>query len=773
MNAVPVSVDTQLKGSLPIYGGIPLPQGLLYSRKNLNLLDFQGNAIPFQTQILSAWADSSIKWLLLDFIDEFTLEDNHHYNLQISKSKLQLQSSGNFSWVLQENDKVVVTGEHYKFEISSKFFDLFHRLWCDINSDGNYSSDEILSSAGKLFIKFNDELFSANLPEELTVEELGDIKAVIKISGWYINEKGKPFCKYIVRLTAYRQLNVLGVSHTIIYTGYPANNYGPYTKNRSLPDNETVQQISLVFPFKLNHFSFGVNSKIYSAKLNESINLLQKDDERYVVSSAKYKKEITGKMDGKLVLENDQIKMQFDIDKFWQQFPKAFQINQNEIMIHLLPDTGSELDLQTEAASRGPDAVARGSAYGLAKTHHLTLSFSAAQKKSETKATFIKPVLLKIDPQWIEQCNVIPGLPAYSSNNVLEIEQTIAELFNWAVRQQKNFRWYGMLDFGDVRTWYRQENGKTDWHPQGRWGWYNCEAMGLHSGILLQYLRTGNIAYFDFAQNFSRHLMDVDVVHYNTIGNDPRLVLVLDEQLSLVGSMHRHNYNHWGGRNDEVSHTNVFGILLYYYITGELRAKDVLLEIGQFLQKKPLSYYGHPDIVPSRNLGNLLWGDVLLYQFTSDPVYKTDANWAARILIDGQQEDGSWQETYNPVNRSWKGKPQRLFMTAYILPALIAYHQITPDESVKQAIIKATDYLRQTEKYLPFVDALAYCYYLTGNQQYLSQLKDQYRFVVSKQNRSADPLMRGLIFDKIIYHRPNLFLYSLPLGLKPLIEEVP
>jgi len=102
------------------------------------------------------------------------------------------------------------------------------------------------------------------------------------------------------------------------------------------------------------------------------------------------------------------------------------------------------------------------------------------------------------------------------------------------------------------------------WHPEGRWGWYNCEVAGTHSGALIQYLRTGKQKYLDFGENLARHIMDVDTCHYNTIANDPRLKGVIDDEVSQVGSMHRHNGDHWGDRNEEADHTNNFGILLYY-----------------------------------------------------------------------------------------------------------------------------------------------------------------------------------------------------------------
>jgi len=57
-------------------------------------------------------------------------------------------------------------------------------------------------------------------------------------------------------------------------------------------------------------------------------------------------------------------------------------------------------------------------------------------------------------------------------------------------------------------------------------------------------------------------------------------------------------------------------------------------------------------------------------------------------LVNGQNEDGSWCENFNPLDNSWSGAPPPLYMTGYTLPALIQYHIDTKDESVGYAIFK-------------------------------------------------------------------------------------
>ena len=326
---------------------------------------------------------------------------------------------------------------------------------------------------------------------------------------------------------------------------------------------------------------------------------------------------------------------------------------------------------------------------------------------------------------------------------------------------------YGMLDFGDTRTWYRKDAYDKSyvtwgWHPEGRWGWFNCEAAGTHTGALLQYLRTGKWTYFQFGEDLTRHIMDVDTVHYNTVARDPRLASVMDDEYSRVGSMHRHNADHWGGRNEEASHTNVVGILLYYYLTGDPRAHDVALEVGDFFLGEHITYSGHPDIAPQRTLANVLWGDVWLYELTHDERYlRGAAKWAAR-LIAGQQQDGSWVETYDPLSNAWTGEVSSSYMAYYTLPALIAYHRLTNESAVAAAIVNGTRYLMAHEEFYPFFDALAYGWELTGEAQFLDEGQARLARLIEKQDRSGDPDRQGIISEKITYGRVSPFLYSIP-----------
>jgi hypothetical protein len=264
--------------------------------------------------------------------------------------------------------------------------------------------------------------------------------------------------------------------------------------------------------------------------------------------------------------------------------------------------------------------------------------------------------------------------------------------------------------------------------------------------------------------------MDIDTCHYNTVANDKRLKRIYEEY-SQVGSMHRHNADHWGGRNEEADHTNLTGLLLYYYITGDDRARDVLDEIGSFFLKERITFFKHPDSALQRALANVLWGDVLMYELTGDERYKKAADKFANIFYIGQLSDGSWPEWYDPVSDIWRGELAHHYMANYTLYALIEYHKLTGNKAIADCIVRATDYLSQNEEYLAFFHGLAYSYWLTGDSRFIDEGVKRLNAAMGSQRRDQGPIWDGIIYQKAYYCRPSEFLYSIPWLFKALEEK--
>ncbi|MFT5387088.1 MAG: hypothetical protein ACI9E5_000210, partial [Candidatus Omnitrophota bacterium] len=593
----------------------------------------------------------------------------------------------------------------------------------------------------------------------------------LKAEGWFVSQKNKKFCKFIVRLQAFAGKSFVKVYHTFIYTGYPENKEHYLYKIKKLPANETIQAIYIETPLLFDDTQFSMANEageFIEIPAGKSINIKQVEhdkfsieglDENIIGRQLKGWFDVSGKDRGLSIVMKD----------LWQQFPKGwdYDTSSNKLITHIWPAWAPELDLKTTPSANGTDAVGRGSAFGLGKTHEMSFYFHDKGFTNADEGNVVNlletTTLLSAAPKWVSDTLAIGKISPYRSKAVAT-EGIIESLFDWAQRQPKDSKWYGMIDYGDVRTWHHEKDGEHAWHLDGRQGWMGNEIMGLSVGCFYQYLRTGQYKYLEFGEDAALHVMDIDTVHYNTVANDKRLKKITDAY-SQVGSQHRHNADHWGGRNEETSHTNLHGTLLYYYMTGNERAFDVAKEIGGFFLKEKITYFRHPDIAPQRNIGNILWGAVDMYEATGEQKYKTLADKYADVLFKGQNYDGSWADTYNPMSRRWSGKPSALHTLEYTLPALIAYHRLTKNKAIAKAIVDGTSYFSMHKPYNPFFEALSYSYYLTNNVRFLELAQDRLDVARRGQRHNDNPLEDGMIYQKAFFMRPIEFLYHLPFVL--------
>ncbi|MBI4342290.1 MAG: hypothetical protein HY599_02860 [Candidatus Omnitrophica bacterium] len=779
-----VSAGLPLSVRLPITGGIPFPMGQLSPEAPVRLADAAGTPWPIQTRPLATWEDGSVKWLLVTTQVPPSAVGRNLF-LDYGASVVRDAAAGPRVDVTQTPDAVVVTTGPLRFTVSRTAFTFFESAAVDRNGDRAFSEEERLASRGDLVVRHRDIDYRSSLDRRtyrLEVEEAGPLRATLKASGWFRDAGGKGFCRFIVRFQAFAGLPQVRVYHTFIYTGYPENRHHEEYRGLTLPENETIQEIRIELPVDVTEraaFLSADEQGAFTLPLGASTTITQYEDDAYRLRGGPGQPLREGsRHEGWLLAQNARAGVMVQVRDAWQQYPKELAADPaaKRLVIKLWPESAGALDLKTGPEAYGPDERARGSAFGLGKTHELMVGFLGIPIEETTASAIAQlwrePWLLFADPAWHEATKAWgPTIGAAQPEQFPKAEQMLVDLFGWAERQPRDFRWYGMLDYGDTLLWYRKEAYDKSyddwgWHPDGRWGWHNCEAICTHGGVLTSFIRTGELPYFQFGEAHARHVMDVDTVHHNTVAQDPRLKRAgMTEAFSQVGSMHRHNAYHWGGRNEEATHTSVTGLLMYYYLTGDARAWDVINEAGGFFLRDPVTYRRRPHIAPGRAVSNVLLGDLLMYQATWDPRYWRSARRWARVLLRGQRPDGGWPETYNPLLRRWRGEVKNNYMALHILPALIAYHRLTGDGDAARAITRGADWLAKTEPWLPFFDALAYSYLLTGQRSYLDEGTKRLNDFISVQRHVKDPLMDGMIFQRPIYDNVGPTLYAVPFML--------
>ena len=375
--------------------------------------------------------------------------------------------------------------------------------------------------------------------------------------------------------------------------------------------------------------------------------------------------------------------------------------------------------------------------------------------------------------------------PDIQPSVVRSAERMLSGFADWLARNIRLGRWYGFLDYGDVRaTW---DEAEDDWKHQGRWGWCNSEWDPRHA-VWIQYQRTADPQYFALAEAMTRHSMDVDTCHWHPF------------RPYMVGGCYRHGVDHF---SDEpcASHTFIDNWIDYYYLTGDGRTLEVLREAGAFF----LRYKWTEDPAFSfslRSIANVLRGLLYVYEATGEDRFLHRAEEVYTIIARGQNADGSWHKRFQvstpdrlpkqlPYGMATEGttlavemgsaapftddefrglgggfsrlirdlpyEEQKGYQTHYLMIGLELMHRMTGRDDV------AETYRRGVDWFCGFPDTFAsdrplkehyggilcrhlgYSYRLTGDHRYLETGLEILKQLIDAQDWSDDPRKRGSI----------------------------
>ena len=356
---------------------------------------------------------------------------------------------------------------------------------------------------------------------------------------------------------------------------------------------------------------------------------------------------------------------------------------------------------------------------------------------------------------------------------------------DWLARNVQLGRWYGYLDYGDVRaTWDEEED---DWKDRGRWGWCNSEWDPRHA-IWIQYLRTGDPRYFGLAETMTRHSMDVDTCHWHPF------------RPYMVGGCYRHGVGHF---SDEpcASHTFIDNWMDYYHLTGDGRTLEVLREAGAFFLR--YRWTEEPSFSFSlRSIANVLRGLLYVYEATGEERFLRRAEEVYTVIARGQNDDGSWHKRFQvatpdrlperlPYGMATEGttlavetgtaapftddefkglggsftrmirdlpyEEQKGYQTHYLMVGLELMHRMTGRKDVAETYLCGVDwfcgYPDTFSSDRPFKEHyggilcrhLGYAYRLTSDSRYLETGMAILELLIDAQDWSDDPRKRGSI----------------------------
>lgn len=584
-------------GVIPFTTGVPFARGILRSAHNVRLLS--GNVeIPAQFEVLSNWAGGSIKSLLVitqlpaNSAETLTLEYGTTVTAGPTLSKLKVSEA--------TTDITVDTGKvQLVFAKNGPLFQSFSR---DINGDGLYQTSETILKDGDIFLvnafdRF-EYLASRAVDRQLTIEENGAERVVVRLDGSLADATGDLLTKFRVRAYVYNNSELFDIDYTLIddrpedvqrshdTLAFSANSYGIRWKHN-------LAQVD---------YSYGVDSSIVSGSLSavkKSTYLLQNGD--VLIEGGGYQGhtfDVTGdaagqRADGWMSLSSANTSFNLFVKDFWQNYPNEFSADLNTVTLSLHPARVEAFDTQTPALTGTRYLRAKtfyNPAEGMAKTYQMRLQLTGRELPAAVKMSNddfqVDGQNLKTEADWLHNSGVYGFLNRGNQDGTAGFDAHMMEaVYKMSMVEGRVSMQYGWRDYGDrMRPGYNiAKSGlmvKT---------FYNDTHVGANK-FFRQYLRTGDDRWYELAENATRHFMDIDVSHGYRYGywrkgtKEPA-----GEVRAIAHEMMDHQ-----ARNLHLGHAHLSGLSDYYLLTGDKRALDVIHEIGNWWKYMIPKFYKLP-----------------------------------------------------------------------------------------------------------------------------------------------------------------------------------
>lgn len=288
------------------------------------------------------------------------------------------------------------------------------------------------------------------------------------------------------------------------------------------------------------------------------------------------------------------------------------------------------------------------------------------------------------------------------------------KLLEWADEHGKI---HGMMNFGDTCDLGYTRQGRGGGEPV-----FSNNEYDFPHAMAIEYARTGMRRCLDYVCAAVSHWMDVDVCHYH---KDPM----------YIGGQWEHTNGHCKHGIMVCSHQWVEGLLDYYHFTGDERAYETAIGIGNnILGLLKLPMYQVPGEANARETGWALRSLTALYVETGDEKWIEPSE---RIIEDfkiWEKKSGGWLSPYTDNTEI-----RVPFMIAIACGSLMRYYRVFPRDDIKDMLIRAVDdlienaYIKELDafyyKELPSInrvtmnilvlEALTIAYELTGDSNYL------------------------------------------------------
>lgn len=692
----------------PCTVAIPLAKGLLMDTNGVTI-EKDGKIFPSQSTITSKWQDGSVRWLFTRFLADLPGNEKVEYVCKFDKVN---PVNGTNLASYKENGKILVDTGQLSFattEDKASLFEAFFYKNLDY-SQKDFGVPKLKDGKGN---KYNCQI------ERWEILENGPVSTVIQGKGSLRSERH--LLGVEIKILAYVGKPFIELSYRVVNTTNEALHLASYEVK--FPNKETKGKVRncVASSNYRTSYDYGYDSESVERVIDSNYLLYEANEHIAEVFYGTLFADHTDEESG----------LTATIFQAQQNYPKAVYADREGICVKLVPEGVDKVVMQP----------------GMARTQKVFLFFHESDldmnQINSRSLMYQMPDRPSLEPIVYREAKVFHDV--FVENQIKEVERS------FIYKADSHSRCYGMMNWGDSPDPGYTLQGRGNGAPV----WTNNEYDFPHACSLL-YARTGIRRFLDYVLVAGEHWMDVDVCHYS---EDPL----------LLGGQWEHSKNHVEGGKIVCSHEWVEGLLDYYHFTGDERALNIAIGIGEnILRLLETPVFQQKGEINARETGWALRSLVALYVETYNDKWLERCDWIIGHFEDWEKEYGHWLSPYtdNIVIRV-------PFMISIAVGSLMRYYRIDPRENIKDMILRAVDdmiehcyletglffykefpSLQRLGNNTIVLEALEIAYELTGNERYLTYGLETFKENIKKEGVAMGG-SKSIVGDTLIVAGPG------------------
>jgi hypothetical protein len=645
----------------PVTFGVPFPKGSIFEVSELSLLDQRKKLIPHQVAVLSRWSDESIKWALLDFQVDMAAYAKAEYWLQSTGTSV-VRNQQQYIIVEKRSDMIVVDTGYGTYSVNTRRLKPFESVIVQ--------GRDIVGNSGNRIV-LTDDMGREYEPVicETSIEAEGPLRVTLRLQGKLLSTKQSPaFADFIARLSFYAQTSLVELKITLRNPNAAQHPGGfwdlgdagsvyfrDFSLYTTLSSDDALAVAWTTQPAQPLENSTGSKIEIYQdssggenwqstshvnrfGKVMHAFQGYRVTVDHNVVQEGKRATPVVRVCDGEKGIAAT-------IENFWQNFPKALEVESNTISVRLFPRQYSDVyELQG----------------GEQKTHTIFLQFDNNQGCIERINWVHDRLRPRISPEWYANSQAFGYLLPQSSDTDFECQQLVDIAINGKntfIDRREIIDEYGWRNFGELYADHEAVGQKSTTQIVSH---YNNQYDVIY-GALIQYVRSNDLRWFHLMNDLAKHVIDIDIYHtqrdrpafngglfwHTEHYTDAATSTHRAYSLANAGTKSRHLCG--GGPSSEHNYTS--GLLHYYFLTGDTAASEVVQGLAEWvismdnestgvlgiLDRRPTGfcsatvdrdYHG-----PGRGAGNSTNALIDAYLLTQDEKYLAKAEQLIRRCI--------------------------------------------------------------------------------------------------------------------------------------------